>query len=97
MPKTMLRLHPEEHTLLEFVGKLEHNHKNDKSKWCMPHGDKKKGLSQCGEAQKGLEESEKKEVLVMKTVSLKAEIFNSFFNRQTKLNVTFLITILVNE
>lgn len=82
----MLRLHPEEHTLLEFVGKLEHNHKNDKSKRCMPHGDKKKkGLSQCGEAQKGLEESEEKEVLVVNMVSFKAEIFNSSIDKENSM------------
>lgn len=55
----MLRLHPKEHTLLEFVGKAEHNHKNNTSKQCVPSGEygqkkKKKRLSQCGGAQKGL-------------------------------------------
>lgn len=43
----MLRLHPKEHTLLGFVGKAEHNHKNNTSKQCVPNGEygQKKTLS----------------------------------------------------
>lgn len=46
---------------------------------------KKKGLSQCGEAQKGLEESEEKEVLVVNMVSFKAEIFNSSIDKENSM------------
>jgi len=43
----MVRLNPKEHTLLEFVGKAEHNHKNNTSKQCVPNGEygQKKTLS----------------------------------------------------
>lgn len=50
-----------------------------------PWGQKKKGLSQCGEAQKGLEESEEKEVLVVNMVSFKAEIFNSSIDKENSM------------
>lgn len=50
-----------------------------------PMGTKKKGLSQCGEAQKGLEESEEKEVLVVNMVSFKAEIFNSSIDKENSM------------
>lgn len=97
----MLRSHYAEHTLLEFVGKPEHNHKSNKSKQCVPSGKYGQNrLSQCGEVQEGLGESEEKEVLVVKMASLKAGIFNSLSknqNKQTKLYVTFLATILVNK
>ena len=51
----MLSLLPTWHTLLESVGKRHHNHKNEKSKQCMPHGEKGGPLS-VNEAQKGLGE-----------------------------------------
>lgn len=52
----------------------------------MPNGYKRRH-SQC-EAQKGLGKSEEKEVLVVKMVLLKAEIFKSLLKKQAKLNVT---------
>lgn len=47
---------------------------------CIANGDKR-SPSQC-EAQKGLGKSEDREVLVVKMVPLKAEIFNSLLNTQ---------------
>lgn len=46
-------MHPKEHALLELVGKPENDHKNNKSKQCVPKGEYgQKKDSQC-EAQKG--------------------------------------------
>lgn len=53
----------------------------------MPNGYKRRPSQY--EAQKGLGKSEEKEVLVVKMVLLKAEIFKSLLKKQAKLNVTF--------